>query len=100
MEFIDENGKISLIQLSKYLNIEPVEVEQLLDELTAKVPNEVNVFDDSGKLIKSITLGSDEKEIKVSGVTTIKFKINKSTGLLVKSTNEEGIAYFSNKNSI
>jgi len=96
LEFIMKHGKASLSQLSEYLNIDAVEAESILDgyaRAQGPSPSELMVYDDSGNLIRSIKLGSEEEEVKIFEGAVIKLRIDKSMPLLVKYYDKERVYY-------
>jgi len=96
LEFIMIHGKASLSQLSEYLNIDAGEAESILDgcaRAQGPSPGELMVYDDTGNLIRSIKLGSEEEEVKIFEGAVIKLRIDKSMPLLVKFYDKEGVYY-------
>ena len=96
LEFIMKHGKASLSQLSEYLNIDTGEAESILDghaRAQGPSPGELMVYNDTGNLIRSIKLGSEEEEVKIFEGAVIKLRIDKSMPLLVKYYDKEGVYY-------
>ena len=92
LEFIESHGRASKEQISELLGLDKTEAASILDELSATVPAGMEVFDNKGNWIKSITFGPDEMTVNISQGSTIKLNV-KARSYLVKSTDEKGVYY-------
>lgn len=93
LEFIEEQGMASILEVSELLGVDEKMVESILDELLVHVPDGMKIFDETGKLMKSVNFSYNDMEVDVSGGSVVKLRVKTSTPLLEKSITKDGVYY-------